>query len=52
VEIPGFFGDSIVSCDVFPEIVLGEDVLLKQTHDIFLEATWKKNMGCFARADT
>jgi len=37
----GFFGNSFVSQDVFVEAMLGEDVLLKQTHekafDILLE---------------
>lgn len=27
----GFIGDSTVSCDIFPESILLEDVLLKQT---------------------
>jgi hypothetical protein len=27
VDISGFFGDSVVSCNVFLEIVLREDVL-------------------------
>jgi len=31
VEISGFFGDSVMSCDIFLEAVLREDVLLKQT---------------------
>jgi len=39
----GFFGKSLVSQDVFLEAMLGEDVLLKQTHekacDILLEHT-------------
>ena len=30
MEISGFFGDSVVSCGVFLEAVLGWDVLLKQ----------------------
>jgi len=29
----GFFGNSLVSQDVFLEAMLGEDVLLKQTHE-------------------
>jgi len=41
VENFGFFGNSLVSQDVFLEAMLGEDVLLKQTHekacDILLE---------------
>jgi hypothetical protein len=41
VEISGFLGNSVVSHDVILEAVMGEDVLLKQTHeracDILLE---------------
>jgi len=29
----GFFGNSLVSQDVFLEDMLGEDILLKQTHE-------------------
>ena len=47
LEISGFFGDSVVSCDVFLETVLWEDVWLKQTHKRMLwgeqthSAFWK-----------
>lgn len=34
MEIFGFFGDTVVSYDVVLQTVLGEDVLLKQTHEI------------------
>lgn len=30
MEIPGFFGSSVGSCDISLDAVLGEDVLLKQ----------------------
>ena len=43
VAISGFFGDSVVSCDVFLETVLGEDVLLKQTReDVLLKQTCER----------
>jgi hypothetical protein len=42
VEIPGFFGNSIVSCDVFLEAVLWEDVLLKQTRERACEVLLKQ----------
>jgi hypothetical protein len=38
VEMYGFFGNSVVSCYVFLETVLGEDVLLGNRRGIFLEA--------------
>jgi hypothetical protein len=41
VGISGFLGDSVVSCDVFLETVLLEDVLLS---GVFLEAAWKRGM--------
>lgn len=41
VEISGFFGNSVGSCDIFLDVVLWEDALLKQTHerasDVLLE---------------
>lgn len=41
MEIPGCFGDSVVSLAVFLEVILQEDILLKQTqekgHDVLLE---------------
>jgi hypothetical protein len=56
VESSGYVGDSVVSCAVFLETVLWEDVLLKQTHErmfcwaqtrgVFLEAAWWKGMWC------
>jgi hypothetical protein len=46
IEISGFFGDSVVSCDVFLETALWKDVfLLKQARSIFLEAAWKGACG-------
>lgn len=30
-EISGYFGDSVVACDIFQEDVTWEDVLLKET---------------------
>jgi hypothetical protein len=47
VEISGFFGDSVVSCDVFLETVLGEMFLLKPTSgrtDVLL----RTDMCCFS----
>ena len=41
-EIVGFFGESVVSCDVFLEAVLWEDVLLRPSHERVL--FW--NLSC------
>jgi hypothetical protein len=57
VGVSGSIGDSLVSCEVFLETVLWEDVLLKQTHegmvlwetntDVFPGAAWWKSKWCF-----
>jgi hypothetical protein len=62
VEISGFCGDWVVSCDVFLEAILWQYVLLKQipermlcweqTHGAFPEAVLWKGMWRFAGADT
>jgi hypothetical protein len=44
VEISAFFGDSVVSCDVFLETAHERMFLLKQTGGVFLEAAWEKGM--------
>jgi hypothetical protein len=61
VEISGFFGDSVLSRDVFLEAVLWEDVLTtqaceralcwSQTCGAFLEAVLWKRMWRFAGTD-
>lgn len=33
VEMPGFFGNSVVPCNVLLEALLRKDVLMKQTHE-------------------
>lgn len=44
MEISGFFGDPVVSCDGFQETVFWEGVLLKQTiermHDVWRECEY------------
>ena len=62
MEISGFCGDWVVSCDVFLEAILWQYVLLKQipermlcweqTHGAFPEAVLWKGMWRFAGADT
>ena len=54
VEISGFFGDSVVSCDVFLETPIrgcfcrsrhvGECFVEKRHVVFFLEAAWKRGM--------
>ena len=55
MEISGFFGDSVVPCDVFLETLLESlrGCLAENRHcGIFLEAALERVMWCFARADT
>ena len=44
MEISGFFGDSVVLCDVFLETVLGEDVFAEADtqEDVLLRTEKKK----------
>jgi hypothetical protein len=45
VEIPGFFGDSVVSRDVFLETVLWEDVFAKA--DMWVDVLLRRDMWIF-----
>jgi hypothetical protein len=42
VKFSGFFGDSALSCDVFLDVVLGDDVLLKRALEnaLLRTSTW------------
>lgn len=45
MEISGFFGDSVVSCDVFLETGLWEHVLLRTDTWCVLEASGERACG-------